>query len=99
MNSAEEDEARRDLEERLGCPITIVSEMDAEECDLVICVSGQRFYFRDNIFTVCADCGGAIQHRPHVPKKPPKVCMGCASKRMKADGGGVMEHVPVQTQP
>jgi hypothetical protein len=30
-----------------------------------------------NLIDICSKCGEAIQHRPHVPKKPPKVCMEC----------------------
>lgn len=31
----------------------------------------------DNVIGTCAECGHAIQHRPHAPKKSRKVCMMC----------------------
>lgn len=33
----------------------------------------------DNVVGTCAECGQAIQHRPHAPKKMRKVCMQCAA--------------------
>ncbi|MCK1670353.1 hypothetical protein [Bradyrhizobium sp. 150] len=33
----------------------------------------------DNVVGKCAECGQAIQHRPHAPKKMRKVCMFCAA--------------------
>lgn len=70
--------------------VKVVSSAEADDtCDMVVCVSGQRYYFADNVFTVCDDCGGSIQHRPYAPKKPPKLCFKCATKRIdegKLDG-------------
>jgi hypothetical protein len=31
----------------------------------------------DNVVGKCAECGHAIQHRPHAPKNARKVCMLC----------------------
>lgn len=31
----------------------------------------------DNVIANCFECGHAIQHRPHAPKKIRKVCMHC----------------------
>jgi hypothetical protein len=60
--------------------VTIVSDDDAEQADMVVCMpdEGPRF-FPDDIITSCAMCGITIKHRPHVPKTPPKVCVNCAA--------------------
>lgn len=61
--------------------IQVVSDAEAEEADAVICMPiGATRYFDDDIETVCADCGQGIFHRPHVPKKPRKICIDCAAK-------------------
>lgn len=61
-------------------PIQIVSDEEAEQSDLVLCMpDGQGEYFLDDVRTTCALCGRRIHHRPHVPKKPPKICIYCVS--------------------
>ena len=73
---------------KLGIPIRIVEDAEAENSDIVICVyAGQEQdqFKADNIYTTCADCGKNITHRPHAPKKPAKVCMPCAVIRMQKD--------------
>jgi hypothetical protein len=76
-----------------GIPVKIVSEKEAESCDIVVCVlSGeeQEEFRSTNVYTRCHDCQRAITHRPHVPKIPPKVCIECAMKRMAAESQDIM---------
>lgn len=58
--------------------VEIVDDADIEPDSIVICPSAQDFYYADNVFTVCAQCGGAIQHRPSTPARLKKVCIKCA---------------------
>jgi hypothetical protein len=37
----------------------------------------EQMLMPDNVIANCAECGHAIQHRPHAPKKSRKVCMQC----------------------
>ena len=39
----------------------------------------------DNLIDLCSKCGEAIQHRPHVPKRPPKICDDCAGPIMDTE--------------
>lgn len=67
-----------------GLDVQVVSDEEAEKADLVVCVEAgteSEEFKKDNIYTNCVDCGVAITHRPHAPKKPPKVCMLCAVTR------------------
>lgn len=51
---------------------------DGEEAEYLICVRlTQPLTLPDNLIDLCCKCGEAIQHRPHVPKRPKKVCMDC----------------------
>lgn len=62
------------LIERLN--VKVVSDAEAETCDYVVCArADQPTPFTDNVFDWCAHCGLAIQYRPHVPKKPPKIVL------------------------
>ena len=73
----EELDAVRAMLERTG--IQVVSDAEAEECDAVICNTAEMWSpFRDNTYAACATCDTAIYHRPHVPKKPRKICINCA---------------------
>lgn len=69
--------------------IQIVSDAEAEEATLVVCmpIGGPR-YFDDDVETVCSECGTGIFHRPHVPKKPRKVCIDCALKLSEQEQAG-----------
>lgn len=63
--------------------VTIVSDEEAETADCVVCMlADYPTPFSDNVFTVCADCSSAIQHRPYAPKKPRKLCIDCAMARV-----------------
>lgn len=39
----------------------------------------EPMFLPDNVIGKCADCGHAIQYRPHAPKKVRKLCMECAA--------------------
>lgn len=56
-----------------------ITAEEANSVDLVVCMPAtSRPKFPDNHFGVCSQCGTAIQFRPDVPPKPPKVCLLCA---------------------
>lgn len=72
------------IEKAVQQPIEVASEDRAEQAKIVICALAiPPYFFHDDVFTVCADCEVAIRHRPHAPKKPPKVCMECACVRIR----------------
>lgn len=63
-------------------PIWVVSNEEAEQADYVVCAPAEwETPFADNEAGVCGDCGRAIQFRPHVPKRPPKICVQCCFDR------------------
>jgi hypothetical protein len=39
----------------------------------------EPMYLPDNVIGKCAECGHAIQYRPHAPKKIRKICTECAA--------------------
>jgi hypothetical protein len=59
--------------------IKVVSDEEAEQADYVVCCPiGSPRYFDDDVETICSECGVGIFHRPHVPKRPRKICLDCA---------------------
>ena len=61
----------------------------AETVDMVLCIADEGpTYFPDDVHTTCADCGTLIRHRPHVPRRPKKVCLDCGSRPAAAAEGG-----------
>ena len=61
----------------------------AEAVEAVVCMPDELpTYFPDDVRTNCADCGTPIRHRPHVPRRPQKVCPACASCPVQAPEGG-----------
>jgi hypothetical protein len=77
---------RADDIKRLLENVTVVSDEEAEEVEMVICMPdiGPR-YFADDVRATCAVCGIPIRHRPHVPKRPPKVCLACAQQLIEKE--------------
>jgi hypothetical protein len=56
------------------------SDAEAELADALICARlTSPLLLPDNLIDLCSKCGEAIQHRPHVPKRPPKICLECAA--------------------
>ena len=68
-----------------GVPVKVVSEEEAEGCDYVVCMPAGRSPFKDNQHGSCSKCGRAIMFRPHVPKKPPKICYACMIVQVAQD--------------
>ena len=65
--------------ERLN--IKVVDDATAEAADYVLCMpDGQAEYFTDDVHTQCFFCLRPIHHRPHVPKRPKKICIDCAAR-------------------
>ena len=59
--------------------LPVVSADDAEEVDMVVCNRvGMPTRFRDNEYGTCSICGFAIYFRPHIPRRPRRVCVTCA---------------------
>jgi len=59
---------------------------DGEESDVLVCrLVTEPLYMNDNLVAQCADCMRMIQHRPHAPKTPRKVCDECAFKNIDKD--------------
>jgi len=67
----------------INVPIEVVSDEEAEEADFIVCGSPGPTPWLDNVETTCGDCGSAVIHRPHAPKRPRKVCVACALLRME----------------
>lgn len=61
--------------------IRVASKEECEQADVVVC--GPTSHFGDDIHTFCSRCGADVVHRPYVPKKPPKICMACATLMSK----------------
>ena len=58
-----------------GIDVELVTEAEAEAVDVVVC--GEASFFADDVRTVCGSCGATVFHRPHVPVRPPKLCLAC----------------------
>lgn len=58
-----------------GRKITVTSNEEAEEAGFVVC--GPSKHFPDDVETLCFLCQTKIVHRPHAPRRPPKICMQC----------------------
>lgn len=79
---------RKDIDELLK-NVSVVSQDEAENVDVVICMPDEGpSYFTDDVQANCATCGIPIRHRPHVPKRPPKVCIHCGLKMAEQDRTG-----------
>lgn len=60
--------------------VEIDEDGNGEHADAVVCMRlTTPLLMPDNQLDICSKCGEAIQHRPHVPKRPPKVCMECVA--------------------
>ena len=70
-----------------GLAVTVASQAQGERAALVVCIGlTVPLTFADNRTGPCADCGDTLQWRPHAPRKPPKLCMDCATIRILKDG-------------
>jgi hypothetical protein len=70
----------------ISAPIRVASAEEAEQAAFVVCMPlGSPTPFYDNVTATCSDCRCLIIHRPHAPKKPPKICIDCVA--LRAQGG------------
>ena len=59
---------------------------DPESADILICpLASKPLLMPDNLVAHCSKCFRLVQHRPHVPKTPQKLCVDCAKKSIKKD--------------
>jgi len=66
--------------------VKVVSQEEAEKCDYVVCMPADSpSPFTDNLRGHCSVCNQPIIFRPHVPKKPPKVCIHCMNLLHKTE--------------
>jgi hypothetical protein len=62
--------------------VEIDEDGNGEYAEIVVCARlTQPLLLPDNLIDICSGCGEAIQHRPHVPKRPRKMCMECVGPR------------------
>lgn len=60
----------------------------AEACDILVCATfaiEDGLVFPDNRIGNCAECGRAIQWRPHAPTKPKRLCYVCVPNMSSGD--------------
>jgi hypothetical protein len=63
-----------------------MADDDAESAGAVICMRlTSPLMMPDNVIGVCSQCGEAIQHRPHVPRTPLKICCECLGPLAKVE--------------
>jgi hypothetical protein len=68
-----------------GIEAEVVSAEVAETCTAQVCVPWDGpAYFADDVRGACVACGRAVRYRPYSPKRPPKVCIGCAPEWLAA---------------
>ena len=72
---------------RRPSPIAVITSQKAETVDYVLCIPDEGpAYFPDDVHTTCHFCERPIRHRPHAPKRPPKICTRCAYALMEQHG-------------
>lgn len=58
--------------------VHIGTQEEAEACNWLVCSRlTSPLLMPDNLIDVCAVCGELVQHRPHAPVRPKKVCGDC----------------------
>jgi hypothetical protein len=57
---------------------------EADEAAMTVC--GNVSYFADDVRGECAGCGAPLVFRPHMPARPPKLCLDCALLFVRAQG-------------
>jgi hypothetical protein len=68
-----------------GLEVEVVSDEEAEAVDFVVCMPATTpSRFEDNLTGLCCVCGIKVIYRWHAPRKPPKICVECMTKRMEA---------------
>ncbi len=70
-----------------------VGDPNADKADAVICRRvTEPLILADNLVGTCANCGHAVQFRPHAPKSPPRVCDECYAAALQQHNGAVKRH-------
>jgi hypothetical protein len=68
----------------MAVTVEVKTEDEGEEADYFVCIPvTDPLSFPDNVVDVCCKCGAAIQHRPHFPVTPRKVCWSCIQPDME----------------
>ena len=58
----------------------MVSRADAENAAIMVCTPWSfPLLLSDNVRGTCSGCGIALQFRPDAPKRPMRLCLGCAT--------------------
>lgn len=71
-----------------GVEVTVVSDVEAEKVDYVVCMPwGTPSPFDDNLKGICCKCGIDVMYRWHVPRKPPKICVNCLGANLEKENG------------
>lgn len=66
--------------------IEVTSTEEAEDAEYVLCVRKNiKSIFDDDEFGLCSICGREIRFRPHMPKKPKKICIECLFEKIKEE--------------
>jgi hypothetical protein len=61
---------------------------NGEDADILVCpLATKPLFLPDNLVAHCAKCFRLVQHRPHVPKIPEKLCTDCAKKSIAENKG------------
>ena len=59
---------------------------DPEEADILVCsLVTKPLMLPDNLVAHCSKCFRLVQHRPHIPRMPQKLCTDCATKAITKD--------------
>lgn len=57
-----------------------------EDADILVCsLVTKPLLLPDNLVAHCSKCFRLVQHRPHVPRTPERLCTDCATKSIKKD--------------
>ena len=74
-----------------GVEFNVASQAEAEQCDVVVCMLVRELPIPERISAIerCAVCNERIWVSSDSPKKPPRWCIICATKKIteRADGG------------
>jgi hypothetical protein len=61
---------------------------NGEDADVLVCpLATTPLLVANNLVAHCAKCFRLVQHRPHVPKTPQKLCTDCAKKSIAENKG------------
>lgn len=64
----------------------VVDPREADSADVMVCLRRtEPLKMPDNLVVACNRCGTAIQHRPHAPAAPEKVCWECIAPQFERE--------------